>query len=135
VVLLLSATVQAGPVNVILDTDIRTVALVAMVYLLSGLCASLAGVVSVPQLGAVSPTFGYQREFAAIAAAVLGGTSLYGGRGSIFPGTLLGAVLIQSVESGLQAINADPVITGGVIFCAVLLDRLARQDGTAARIR
>ena len=110
---------------------IRTTGLLAAVYVLSGLCASLAGVVSVAQLGAVSPTFGFQREFAAIAAAVLGGTSLFGGRGSIFPGTLLGAVLIQSVENGLQTINADPyvypVITGGVIFAAVLLDRVARR--------
>src|SRR3712207_7367943 len=42
---------------------------------------------SVAQLGAVSPTFGNQREFAAIAAAAVGGTSLFGGRGSVLPGT------------------------------------------------
>ena len=102
--------------------------LLASVYVISGLCAALAGVVSVAQLGAVSPTFGSQREFAAIAAAVLGGTSLFGGRGNVFPGTVLGAILIQSVESGLTMTNADPylysIVIGGIIFLAVLIDRL-----------
>ena len=95
--------------------------------MISGLCAALAGVVSVAQLGSVSPTFGYQREFAAIAAAVLGGTSLFGGRGKVFPGTVVGAVLIQAIENGLNLVNANPyvypVITGGVVFTAVFIDR------------
>jgi ribose transport system permease protein len=62
---------------------------------------------------------------------VLGGTSLFGGRGNVFPGTLLGAVLIQSVENGLVIVNADPylypLITSAVIFVAVLLDSLGHQ--------
>ncbi len=95
-------------------------------YILCGFCAALGGLVSVAQLGAVSPTFGYQREFAAVAAAVLGGTSLFGGRGSIFPGTLLGAVLIQTVENGLVIINADPylypLVMSAIIFAAVATD-------------
>lgn len=102
--------------------------ILASVYVISGLCAAIAGVVSVAQLGAISPTFGNNREFAAVAAAVLGGTSLFGGRGSVFPGSILGAVLIQSVESGLTMTNADPyiypIVIGGIIFIAVLLDRL-----------
>lgn len=48
----------------------------------------------------MSPTFGTNKEFAAIAAAALGGTSLFGGRGNVFPGTVVGAVLIQSIENG-----------------------------------
>ena len=108
--------------------------LLASVYVISGLCAALAGVVSVAQLGAVSPTFGSHREFAAIAAAVLGGTSLFGGRGNIFPGTVLGAILIQSVESGLTMTNADPylysIVIGGIIFLAVLTDRLPTAKDT-----
>jgi ribose transport system permease protein len=107
---------------------LRTTRLVAAVYLASAGCAALAGIVSVAQLGAVSPTFGWQREFAAVAAAVLGGTSLFGGRGSVFPGTLLGALMIQTVETGLNIINADPysypVVVGCIIFAAVLIDRL-----------
>jgi ribose transport system permease protein len=104
--------------------DVRR--LLFSVYVVSGGCAALGGILSLAQLGAVSPTFGTNREFAAIAAAVLGGTSLFGGRGGVFPGTVLGAVLIQSVESGLVVMNADPylypLVTSAVIFVAVLLD-------------
>jgi len=96
------------------------------VYLISGLCAAFGGIISLAQLGAVSPKFGLDYEFKAIAAAVLGGTSLFGGRGRVFPGTVLGAVLIQSVENGLNILNVDPylypLITSAIIFLAVLLD-------------
>jgi ribose transport system permease protein len=98
------------------------------VYLVSGACAALGGLVALGQLGAVSPTFGREREFDAIAAAVLGGASLFGGRGTVLPGALVGAVTIQAVYNGLNLLNADPyaypVITGGVVFLAVLLDSL-----------
>lgn len=97
-----------------------------MVYTLCGLCAAIGGLVALTQTGAVSPSFGSQREFAAIAAAVLGGTSLFGGRGNVLPGTLFGAILFQTVENGLVIINADPylypIIVSSVIFLAVLLD-------------
>jgi ribose transport system permease protein len=98
------------------------------VYLICGVCAAISGFVSLTQTGAVSPTFGNQKEFTAIAAAVLGGTSLFGGRGSVFPGTVLGAVLIQTVENGLVILNADPyiypLVTSAIIFLAVLVDSL-----------
>jgi ribose transport system permease protein len=104
----------------------------ASVYIISGFLAAVGGIVSVAQLGAVSPTFGNQREFAAVAAAVLGGTSLFGGRGKVFPGTILGAILIQTVENGLVILNADPyiypLITASIIFLAVLLDSLRHQQ-------
>ena len=100
--------------------------LLVAVYVLSGFCAALGGILSLAQLGAVSPTFGTNREFTAIAAVVLGGTSLFGGRGGVFPGTVLGAILIQSVENGLVILNADPylypLVTAAIIFLAVLLD-------------
>jgi ribose transport system permease protein len=103
-----------------------------VVYALSGLSAAIGGLVAVSQLGAVSPTFGNQREFAAIAAAVLGGASLFGGRGTVFPGTLIGAVLIQSIENGLVVTGADPylfpLITAAVIFAAVFLDSARRRN-------
>lgn len=96
------------------------------VYVISGMCAALSGLISLTQTGAVSPTFGQQKEFTAIAAAVLGGTSLFGGRGTVFPGTVLGAVLIQTVENGLVILNANPyvypLVTSAIIFAAVLLD-------------
>ncbi|QEH35181.1 Ribose transport system permease protein RbsC [Aquisphaera giovannonii] len=109
---------------------LRTTRLLAFAYVISGLCASLGGLIAVAQLGTVSPTFGAQREFAAIAAAVLGGTSLFGGRGNVLPGTLVGVLLVQTLENGLNILNADPysypVVVGAVLFVAVLLDRLRR---------
>jgi ribose transport system permease protein len=105
---------------------IRVTLILGSVYVISGFCAAVGGVVALGQLGAVSPTFGTNKEFGAIAAAVLGGTSLFGGRGGVFPGTLLGAVLIQTVENGLVILNADPylypLITSAIIFLAVLID-------------
>lgn len=111
---------------------IRTGSNLAAVYLISGLCAALAAMVSLGQLGAVSPKFGEGKEFAAIAAAVLGGTSLFGGRGGVLPGTLLGTLLIQTIENGLVVINANPylypMVTSTVIFIAVLLESLRNRS-------
>jgi ribose transport system permease protein len=105
---------------------IHTGAILFGVYVICGFCAAAAGIVALSQAPAVSPTFGNNREFMAIAAAVLGGTSLFGGRGAVFPGTVLGAVLIQTIENGLNIMNVNPylypLITSGVIFVAVLLD-------------
>jgi ribose transport system permease protein len=98
------------------------------VYLFSGFCAALGGFVSVSQLGIVNAGFGEFSELYAIAAAVLGGTSLFGGIGSILPGTVLGAVLIQMVQSGLVFVRVDiylqPIIQAAIIFFAVLLDSI-----------
>lgn len=105
---------------------LNTSLLLASVFLISGFCAALGAILSLAQLGAVSPKFGEAYEFKAIAAAVLGGASLFGGRGTVLPGTLLGVVLIQSVEAGLVILNADPylypIITAAIIFIAVLID-------------
>jgi ribose transport system permease protein len=105
------------------------------VYAISGVCAALGGLVSLTQVAAASSTFGFQKEFPVIAAAVLGGTSLFGGRGTIV-GTALGALLIQTVESGLVMSNTNPyaypLVTAGIIFLAVLVD--AQRTRIAARL-
>jgi len=115
---------------------IRTGAVLFAVYVICGFCAVVAGIVALSQAPAVSPTFGNNREFMAIAAAVLGGTSLFGGRGAVFPGTVLGAVLIQTIENGLTILNVNsylyPLITSAVIFLAVLLD--ATRSRVLARV-
>jgi ribose transport system permease protein len=101
--------------------------IVFSVYCISGLCAAIGGIVSASQVAVASSTFGLQKEFSVIAAAVLGGTSLFGGRGGVV-GTVFGAVLIQTVESGLVMINADPylypLVISVIIFLAVLVDSL-----------
>ena len=103
-----------------------TTRLLASVYVICGACAGLGGMLALSQLGAVSPKFGEFYEFDAITAAVLGGTSLFGGRGKVFPGTVLGAVLLKSIFNGLVIVQADPylypLITSAIIFLAVLVD-------------
>jgi len=107
---------------------INVTGILCAAYVICGFCAAVSGLVSLTQTGAVSPSFGQQKEFSAIAAAVLGGVSLFGGRGSVFPGAVMGAVLIQTVENGLVIINANPyvfpLVTSAIIFLAVLLDSL-----------
>ncbi len=96
------------------------------VYVISGLCASLAAFVAISQLGIVNPAFGEGDELDAIAAAVLGGASLFGGVGSVFPGTVLGTLLIQMVQSGLVFARVDvfvqPLVQALVLLVAVLVD-------------
>lgn len=98
----------------------------ATAYIVCGLLASLGGFVSVAQLGIVNAGFGEGYEFEAITAAVLGGTSLFGGIGNVFPGTVLGTVLIQMISAGLVFTQVDlyiqPLVEGAIIFFAVLLD-------------
>jgi ribose transport system permease protein len=112
-------------------------AVVFSVYTLCGACAGVGGFISLSQTSAASGAFGQNAEFLAIAAAVLGGTSLFGGRGSLWA-PLVGAVLITTVQNGLAVINANPyaypVITGTVIFAAALLDSL-RLGAMARRAR
>jgi ribose/xylose/arabinose/galactoside ABC-type transport system permease subunit len=107
---------------------INTRRIIASVYLIGGVCAAIGGLISVAQLGVASPTFGQNREFDAIAIAVIDGTSLFGGRGSVFPGTVLGAVLIQLINAGLIFLNVDiylqPIVYALIIFLIVLLDSL-----------
>ena len=70
-------------------------------------------------------------EFRAIAAAVLGGTSLFGGVGSVFPGTVIGVVLVQMISTGLVFLQIDiwiqDMVAASVIFFAVLIDALRRR--------
>jgi len=102
--------------------------IIGSTYVVSGVCAALGGFVSIAQIGRVPASFGRNSEFDAIAAAVLGGVSLFGGVGTVFPGALLGTVMIRVIQAGLVARNVDiyiqPIIMGAIIFFAVLLDAL-----------
>ncbi|MEO1226507.1 MAG: ABC transporter permease [Pseudomonadota bacterium] len=116
-----------------------TARLQGFVYIASGMCASLAGFVLISQIGRLDTGFGEGREFSVIAAAVLGGASLFGGVGGAFS-AVIGALTIQTVQAGLvyTGINLylQPLLLGLVIFIAVLLDglRQARLDDTRRRI-
>ena len=112
------------------------------VYVGGGLLASLGGLLAAAQLGVVNAGFGEGDEFDAIAAAVLGGASLFGGRGAVLPGTVVGALLIQTIAVGLVAAQVDlylqPLVVALILFLAVLLDSqrtLYLQKRSRRRIR
>jgi erythritol transport system permease protein len=97
------------------------------VYMICGLCAAMTGLITASQLVAAHPAVGESYELNAIAAVVLGGTSLAGGRGSIW-GTIVGALVIGVLTNGLVLLGVQEfwkkVITGLVIILAVVLDQL-----------
>ena len=99
--------------------------LVGLVYLLSGLVASLAAVIYVAHLGQAKADAGTGYELAAITAVVLGGTSIFGGRGSV-PGTLLGLFAIAVLQNGLRLADLPSelagVLTGTLLLVAIGLD-------------
>ncbi|WP_276643836.1 ribose ABC transporter permease [Caldibacillus debilis] len=96
------------------------------VYTISGLLSAFAGIILASRLNSAQPTAGISYELDAIAAVVIGGTSLSGGRGRI-AGTLIGALIIGVLNNGLNLLNVSSfyqqVVKGGVILLAVLLDR------------
>jgi ribose transport system permease protein len=96
------------------------------VYSLTGFLSALAGVILMSRLNSAQPTAGSMYELDAIAAVVLGGTSLTGGRGWIV-GTLIGALIIGVLNNGLNLLGVSSffqqVVKGGVILLAVLMDR------------
>jgi erythritol transport system permease protein len=101
-----------------------------VVFILSGLLAALAGLIVSAQLVASHPAAGESFEMNAIAAAVLGGTSLAGGRGTI-GGTIIGAFVIGVLSDGLVMMGVSEfwqmVIKGLVIIAAVILDQMQRK--------
>ncbi|SMO89977.1 ABC transporter permease [Melghirimyces algeriensis] len=107
-------------------SGVRTHRVKIWVYAISGLFASVAGLILTARLNSAQPTAGTTYELDAIAAVVLGGTSLAGGRGWII-GTLIGAIIIGVLDNGLNLLNVSSfyqqVVKGGVILLAVLLDR------------
>lgn len=100
------------------------------VYMISGFCAAVTGLIVASQLVASHPASGETFELNAIAAAVLGGTSLSGGRGMI-GGTIIGAFVIGVLSDGLVMMGVSEfwqmVIKGLVIIAAVVLDQMQRR--------
>ncbi len=100
------------------------------VYLIAGALSGVAGLIVTARLDAADPNAGLGYELDSIAAVVIGGTSLSGGRGSVL-GTVLGCLIIGVLNNGLFLLNVSPfwqqVIKGVVILVAVALDRLGSR--------
>jgi ribose transport system permease protein len=100
------------------------------VYALCGLFAGLAGVIIGARLNSAQPALGAGYELDAIAAAVIGGTSLSGGEGTIL-GTIIGAFVISTLANGLRILSVPQewqiVVTGTILVLAVYLDRRRKR--------
>lgn len=101
------------------------------VYALCGTFAGLAGVMIAARLNSAQPSLGQGYELDAIAAAVIGGTSLSGGEGTIL-GTIIGAFLISTLTNGLRIMSVPQewqiVVTGVIVILAVYLDIIRRRQ-------
>ena len=101
-----------------------------VVYVISGALAGLGGMIASSQVASGQPNFGIGLELDAIAAAVIGGASLFGGQGTVV-GTLIGAFLIALIRNGSVLLDVNiyyqQVIIGVVIWVAVLWDQYRRR--------
>ena len=108
------------------------------VYCLSGLAASLAAVIYVAHLGQAKSDAGTGYELMAITAVVLGGASIFGGRGTIL-GTVLGLFAIVVLQNGLR-LSGQPaelagILTGVLLVATILIDRLSRRSEEKSQVK
>lgn len=100
------------------------------VYMISGICAGLAGTVLASRINAGQPNSGEGYELDAIAAVVIGGTSLNGGIGKV-SGTILGVLIVGVINNGMDLLNISSyyqkIVKGSIIVLAVLLDRITKN--------
>ncbi|MCD8083267.1 MAG: ABC transporter permease [Clostridiales bacterium] len=118
-----------------LGIDVPKVVFVS--FLLSALLAAIGGLVLEYQVAGVTLAFGSGKEFTAIAICVIGGFSMYGGKGDMLKGVLLGAMTLKIIEAGLNFMGASPYaykfVQGGIIFVAMYA--LSYQEILALRNR
>lgn len=112
---------------------VNTKAMILAVYVLSAISAAFAGVILAARLGSGSSNAGQGFELDVIAAVVVGGTSLFGGRGSVI-GTILGALTVAVIANGLILAHMSPfltpIVTGAIILIAIWLNfRIFKTSG------
>ncbi|HOK71248.1 MAG TPA: ribose ABC transporter permease [Bacillota bacterium] len=109
-----------------------------LVYISMGLLSAVTGIVLTSRLGSADPTAGVGFETDAIAAVVIGGTSMSGGEGSVI-GSLIGALIIGVMNNGLNLLNVSPyyqqIFKGLIVVLAVLMDSASRRKRQAAALK
>ena len=114
-------------------SGVRTKRTLLSVYVVAGLICALAGWALIGRIGSVSPTAGQFANIESITAVVIGGISLFGGRGSIM-GMLFGALIVGVFSLGLRLIGTDPqwtyLLIGMLIISAVAVDQWIRKVST-----
>jgi D-xylose transport system permease protein len=102
------------------------------VFCIMGALSGVAAIIYTARVGSASPDAGQLLELDAIAACVIGGTSLMGGRGTVF-GAILGALIMASLDNGMSLKNVEPymqnIIKGAILVAAVGLDMAGRRKG------
>jgi D-xylose transport system permease protein len=102
------------------------------VFCIMGALTGVASIIYTARVGSASPDAGQLLELDAIAACVIGGTSLMGGRGTVF-GAILGALIMASLDNGMSLKNVEPymqnIIKGAILVAAVGLDMAGRKRG------
>jgi ribose/xylose/arabinose/galactoside ABC-type transport system permease subunit len=111
-------------------SGLNTTALTISVYAISGFCAGVGGFLLTSRLNSAEQVAGQNYELQAIAAVVIGGTSLFGGIGGVI-GTLIGAMLIGVLNNGLVLLNVSPywqpIVVGGIVVFSVFVDQFAKR--------
>ena len=101
---------------------------VFMAYLFCGGLAGIAGMMNACILSVINPNFAINDEFVVISSAVIGGASLFGGKGKILPGAIIGIVMVQVITNGLTITGASAyaftIFRGIIIFIAVMMDSI-----------
>ena len=135
--LILQTTIFGGTVRAIggnreaaSNAGINVRLISTVVYTLSGLSAAFAGVLMSARLGSGQPSLGVGFELQVISAVIIGGTSLFGGIGSVF-GSLLGSLVLSILTTGLILLHINPVlqdfVIGVIIVVAVGIDQVRRR--------
>ena len=109
---------------------VKTLRIKGILFVTSGLLAGLSGILSNIHFGSTTIATGSGWELSAVAAVVVGGTSLFGGGGTLI-GTLIGLAILQTITSGLVVVHVDPwwqtILIGVIMLASVSIDSLRRR--------
>ena len=110
---------------------IKVVRIKFFVYAIAGMLVGISGFMNMCMIGAVPTNFGDGQEFTIISATVLGGVSLFGGKGRVFPGAIVGILIFTMIENGMTVLAANAffytVVRGIVIFIAIMIDSIKNK--------